>query len=154
MSSKRLGRRIQELREAKGMTQRGVRVLCVDNDPDTLSLYTLVLLQCGAAVTEAASLKAGLEMFEKVRPDVVVADIGLGDGDGYALIEAIRGRSHDQDGDIPAIVVTGYAGQADADRALEAGYDVHIAKPIDPLRLCELVAQLAHRGQAPQENTS
>jgi CheY-like chemotaxis protein len=82
---------------------------------------------------------------------VVVADIGLGDGDGYALIEAIRGRSRDQDGDIPVIVVTGYAGQADADRALEAGYDVHLAKPVEPARLCELVAQLARLGRVLRE---
>jgi CheY-like chemotaxis protein len=124
----------------------GVRVLCIDDDPDTLSLYTLVLRQCGAEVTEAGSLGAGLEAFDKVRPAVVVADIGLSDGDGYALIQAIRARSREQGGGVPAVAITGHAGQADADRALEAGYDVHLAKPIDPLRLCELVAQLAHRG--------
>jgi CheY-like chemotaxis protein len=129
----------------------GVRVLCIDDDPDTLSLYTLVLRQCGAEVTEAASLTAGLEMFEKIRPAVVVADIGLGDGDGYTLIQSIRTRSREQGGDVPAVAITGYAGQADADRALEAGYDVHLAKPIDPGRLCELVAQLARLGRVLRE---
>jgi CheY-like chemotaxis protein len=124
-----------------------VRVLCVDDDPDTLALYALVLGHCGAAVTEAASLLAALEMFEKVRPAVVVADIGLGDGDGYALVQAIRARSPEQGGVVPAVAITGYAGQADADRALEAGYDVHLVKPIDPARLCELVAQLAGLGR-------
>jgi CheY-like chemotaxis protein len=127
-----------------------VRVLCVDDDPDTLALYALVLGQCGAAVTEAASLTAGLEMFEKVRPAVVVADIGLADGDGYTLVKAIRARSREQGGDVAAIAITGYAGHADASRALEAGYDVHLAKPVDPARLCEVVAQLARLGRALQ----
>jgi len=128
----------------------GVRVLCVDDDLDTLALYALVLGQRGAAVTEAASLTAGLESFEKVRPAVVVADIGLGDGDGYTLVQAIRGRSREQGGDVPAVAITGYAGHADAERALEAGYDVHLAKPVDPARLCEVVAQLARLGRALQ----
>lgn len=131
----------------------GVRVLCIDDDPDTLSLYTLVLRQCGAEVTEASSLGAGLETFDHVRPAVVVADIGLSDGDGYALIQAIRARSCEQGGGVPAVAITGHAGQADAERALEAGYDVHLAKPIDPLRLCELVAQLAHLRRGPEEST-
>jgi CheY-like chemotaxis protein len=126
----------------------GVRVLCVDDDPDTLALYALVLGHRGAAVTGAASLTARLESFEKVRLAVVVADIGLGDGDGYTLVQAIRGRSREQGGDVPAGAITGYAGHADAERALEAGYDVHLAKPVDPARLCEVVAQLARLGRA------
>ena len=130
----------------------GVRVLCVDDDPDTLSLYTLVLRQCGAEVTEASSLGAGLDAFDKVRPAVVVADIGLRDGDGYALIQAIRARSRERGGGVPAVAITGQAGPADADRAREAGYDVHLSKPIDPLRLCELVAQLVRPGRGPAES--
>jgi CheY-like chemotaxis protein len=109
-----------------------------------------VLGQCGAVVTEAASLTAGLEMFEKVRPAVMVADIGLADGDGYTLVQAIRARSPQHGGDVPAVAITGYAGHADAARALEAGYDVHLTKPVEPGRLCEVVGQLARLGRVLQ----
>ena len=125
----------------------GLRILCVDDDPDTIGLYVYVLGQCGAEVTGAASLTEGLEMFEKVRPAVMVADIGMSDGDGYTLVKAIRSRSRAGGGDVPAVAVTGYAGHADAARALQDGYDIHLAKPIDPARLCEVVSQLARLGR-------
>jgi CheY-like chemotaxis protein len=85
-----------------------------------------------------------LDAYLAIKPDVVVADIGMPEEDGYDLIRKIRALGG-RGGQIPAIAVTAEARHEDRERALSAGYDLHVAKPIDPSRLTRAVAQLARR---------
>jgi CheY-like chemotaxis protein len=121
----------------------GVRVLCVDDEPDTLQLFAFVLTQLGAEVVTAMSVAEALAAFERATPAVVLADIAMPAGDGYSLIRTIRARPAEQGGCVPAVALTAYAADADAERALDAGYNVHLAKPIDPLRVCRVIAGMA-----------
>jgi CheY-like chemotaxis protein len=121
----------------------GLRILCVDDEPDTLHLFVFVLSQLGAEVSTAMSVAEALAAFERATPAVVLADIAMPAGDGYTLIRAIRARSAARGGGVPAVALTAYAEDADAERALDAGYTIHLAKPIDPLRVCQVIAQVA-----------
>ena len=120
----------------------GMRILCVDDEPDTLHLFAFVLTRLGAEVVMAMSVAEALAAFEQAVPSVVLADIAMPAGDGYALIRAIRARAASAGGCVPAVALTAYASDADAERALGAGYNVHLAKPIDPLRVCQIIAQV------------
>jgi CheY-like chemotaxis protein len=127
----------------------GVRILVVDDEPDTRELLVVVFRQRGAQVTAVSSAGEAFEAVVTAPPDILVADIGLPDLDGYELIRRVRalGPAH---GQIPAVTVTAYARSEDRERALAAGYDMHVAKPVDPLDLCRVVARLVGRGPAAQ----
>jgi len=101
-----------------------------------------VLAQCRAEVTTAASVGEGLEALERVRPDVLMSDIGMPGEDGYALIRKVRTLDSERGGQVPALALTGYASAEDRVRALAAGYQVHMSKPVDPAALVEAVTKL------------
>ena len=124
----------------------GLQVLVVDDEPDTLDLLTAILAQHGAAVITAADAKAALNSLEQRRPDVLISDIGMPDEDGYELIGKLRARAPRAGGDIPAIALTAYTRDEDRARALAAGFQMHIAKPIEPDELVKSIATLT--GQA------
>jgi CheY-like chemotaxis protein len=123
----------------------GVRVLIVEDERDSRELFRTILEQCGARVTAAASADEARAALAGGPPHVLVSDIGMPDEDGYELIRRIRTLEPECGGSVPAIAVTAYAKEEDADRALAAGYDMHVAKPIEPSVLVEAVARVAWR---------
>jgi signal transduction histidine kinase len=133
------------LEEPSEVRLDGLRVLIVDDEKDALALLTTVLQERGATVTAASSVGEALEQFDQVRPDVIVSDIGMPGEDGYSLIKKVRGRSAEQGGRTPAVALTAYARPEDAQRAFSAGFQVHVTKPLEPVRLASVVANLGGR---------
>jgi CheY-like chemotaxis protein len=123
----------------------GLRVLVVDNEEDTLVLVSEVLRMHGADVSAALSVKDALALFELALPDVIVSDIGMPIEDGYGFIRKIRALPPDGGGGIPAIALTAYAAVTDAQQALDAGFQLHLRKPVE---LAQLVAHVARLGRS------
>jgi len=123
----------------------GVRLLVVDDEPGARDLIANVLQGYGAEVCLAESGQAALTKLFEQRPHVLVADLGMPGMDGYALIEQVRALDPDFGGQTPAIAVTGYASPLDRLRALQAGYQNHVAKPVEPQELAIVIASLTGR---------
>ena len=123
----------------------GLRVLVVDDDEDARELVATVLAFSDVAVVMASSAAEALERFEDQAPDVLVSDIGMPGTDGYALLEEIRKRPAERGGRTPAIALTAFARLEDRTRALLAGYNMHVAKPIEPSELLVVVSALSGR---------
>ncbi len=123
----------------------GVRLLVVDDEPGARDLIANVLQGYGAEVCLADSGQAALTKLFEQRPNVLVADLGMPGMDGYALIEQVRALDPDFGGQTPAIAVTGYASPLDRLRALQAGYQNHVAKPVEPHELAIVIASLMGR---------
>lgn len=119
----------------------GLRVLVVDDEPDTLDLIKVLLGQCGAEVSTARSSAEALGLFASVAPDVIISDIGMPGEDGYELIRKVRELPPERGGRTPAVALTAYARAADRLRVLRSGYQMHVAKPVE---LAELVAVVAN----------
>jgi CheY-like chemotaxis protein len=124
-----------------------VRVVVVDDDPDAREVLSTVLSRSGAEVTAVESAAQALAHIESRAPDVIIADIGMPDEDGYAFIEKVRTVAAGRGGEAPAIALTAYARGEDRARALAAGYQLHIAKPFDPAAVVKAVAQLSGQTQ-------
>jgi signal transduction histidine kinase/ActR/RegA family two-component response regulator len=122
-----------------------IKVLVVDDEGDARELVQAVLAQYGAEVRAASSAQEGFQELRDWQPDVLVADIGMPDEDGYSLIRRVRRLSAIEGGSIPAAALTAYAQAADRERALSSGFQEHVAKPVQPERLAEVVARLAKR---------
>ena len=120
-----------------------LRVLVVDDEPDARELIKRVLLQCNAKVTTAPSAAEGLKILQAEKPDVLVSDIGMPGKDGYQFIREVRKLSASAGGRTPAIALTAFARSEDRTRAMLAGYQVHISKPIEPQELIATVGSLA-----------
>lgn len=123
----------------------GLRVLVVDDEPDSRELVAAVLTGRGAEVVSFGSAIQALEEMERQPFDVLVSDIGMPEMDGYALISKVRQLPAERGGRIPAAALTAYAGVEDRRRVLEAGYQMHIPKPVEPVELTTVVASLAER---------
>jgi len=123
------------------MSLAGIRALVVDDDPDTLALVATVLSEQGAVVECAPSGAAALTLLDRRQVDVIVSDIGMPELDGYELLEKIRERPTPA----PALALTAHAATEDVERARRAGFQRHMAKPITPEHLIEVVAELAGR---------
>jgi signal transduction histidine kinase/CheY-like chemotaxis protein len=121
----------------------GVRVLVVDDEPDANEAVQALLDACGAEVRVAGSLAQALETLARWRPDVVVSDIEMPGGDGYELIARVRALDAGRGRVLPAIALTAYARVEDRVRALTAGYQHHVAKPVEPTELVAVVRSLA-----------
>jgi signal transduction histidine kinase len=119
----------------------GVQILVVDDELDTLELISFVLEQAGATVTKASSARAALETFTQLRPNIVVCDIAMPEMDGYRLIQQIR-KMPDLDRQVLAIALTAYARELDHQQAIAAGFQQHLAKPVEPEVLVREVANL------------
>jgi CheY-like chemotaxis protein len=118
-------------------------VLVIDDEPDARELIRRVLSQCDAYVITAASAEEGLRILKAQRPNVIVSDIGMPEKDGYQFIREVRSLSASDGGRTPAIALTAFARSEDRTRAMRAGYQVHISKPIEPQELIATVASLA-----------
>jgi PAS domain S-box-containing protein len=123
----------------------GVRVLVVDDENDSRAMLAAVLEGQGAAVTSAGSADEAVAAFERARPDIIVSDIAMPGQDGYSLIRRIRALGPEGGGRTPAVALTGRVTADDRTRALAAGFQAHVAKPIDTAELLEAVAALAGR---------
>ena len=125
----------------------GVKVLVVDDETDARELTVSVLEGSGACVVASVSSAAAIARFESSTvdslPQVLVSDIGMPNEDGYELIRQVRQLKADRGGTIPAISLSGYATPDDVERALAAGYQAHIRKPMDAEMLVSTVAKLA-----------
>ncbi|HEX8492548.1 MAG TPA: PAS domain S-box protein [Pyrinomonadaceae bacterium] len=124
---------------------QGLSVLIVDDEEDTRKMLRMVFEQCGAEVRTAASAREALKVIEQWMPGVMVCDIGMPGEDGYSLIRKVRAAEAGRDEQTPALALTGYARSEDRVQALSAGYQMHMAKPIDPLELTAAVATLSKR---------
>jgi CheY-like chemotaxis protein len=122
-----------------------MRVLVVDDEEDARDLLAAVLGRCGAEVLTASSAGEALVAFGEQKPDVLVSDIGMPGEDGYELIRKVRTLSAERGGRTPALALTAYAREEDRERALSAGYQAHVAKPVEPTELAAAVANLAGR---------
>ena len=120
-----------------------LRVLVVDDDEDTRELLRGVLEVHGASVDVADSAEQALERLKAMRPDILVTDIGMPSSDGYALLRAVRALSPELGGKTPAIALTAYASAEDVQRSVDAGFEMHLAKPVDPMDLVARVARVA-----------
>jgi len=126
----------------------GIRVLVVDDDDDALQLIATLLTRKGASVVTATSAPEALRLRRDVGPDVLLSDLSMPDRDGFWLIERIRAeeRRRNNGAHLPAAAVTALTLASDTSKALTAGFDVHVPKPVDPDRFVDLVARLAQTG--------
>jgi PAS domain S-box-containing protein len=123
----------------------GLRVLVVEDEDDARELIAFILSESGADVRAAGSAAAARAAFDGWRPDVIVSDVGMPGEDGYAFIRQVRALAAERGGQTPAVALTAYARAADRERALAAGFQSHIAKPVEPSELIRIVADLGGR---------
>ncbi|BCL35778.1 CheR family methyltransferase [Nostoc sp. MS1] len=125
----------------------GLKILVVDDQVDVLLPLQLMLEDYGAEVLAVTTVRAALSALRESpnRYDVLISDLGLPEEDGYFLIQQVRSLSAADGGQIPAIALTGHASKAEEQRAIEAGFQMHIAKPCDLVQLGAIVADLAKR---------
>ena len=124
----------------------GLRVLAVDDEPDTREMLKVGLGQCGAKVTAVGSAREALEAIAEAVPDLLISDIGMPDEDGYELIRRVRALPAEAGGKIPAIALTAYARVEDRMQALRSGYQMHVPKPVELAELVAVAASLVQRG--------
>jgi signal transduction histidine kinase/CheY-like chemotaxis protein len=127
----------------------GVKVLLVDDADDTLDVLQQILQHSGATIMAASNAGTALALLERERPDVIVSDIGMPDIDGFELMRRIRRRTAGAGGAIPAIALTAFTRQDDRHKAMQAGFDDYLAKPVEPGSLVAHIAQaVGQRGAA------
>lgn len=124
---------------------KGLKILVVDDEADARLLLAEMLEQYGAEVKASSSTAEALEMLEQYKPDVLVSDIGMPGEDGYVLIKKVRMMERERSGRIPAVALTAYARAEDRLRALTAGYNMHVPKPVEPAELVIVIASLSSR---------
>jgi PAS domain S-box-containing protein len=120
-----------------------LRILVVDDELDARDLLTAVLESCGAVVMRADAATTALTVLERELPDIIISDIGMPGEDGYTFIRKVRALPPERGGRIPAAALTAYARAEDRRRALNAGYMMHIPKPVEPAELVAVIANLA-----------
>ena len=131
--------------EDEEKARRGA-VLIVDDVPDVTEMIGLLLKHAGYDVSTADSAKSALRLARKTNYDLVISDIGMPEMNGYELAEALRGLNNYNK--TPMIAVTGYSEYDDRGRAVQAGFNVHLTKPIEPAQLLNLMNELLSRAQS------
>jgi signal transduction histidine kinase len=124
---------------------KGLRVLLVDDEPEARQVFSTVIQRTGAEVKACETAGEALETLKDWRPDVLMSDIAMPDEDGYSLIGKVRSLPRDEGGATPAAALTAYARDEDRKRALAAGYQMHIAKPVSSGQLINVIARLTGR---------
>jgi CheY-like chemotaxis protein len=124
---------------------KGVKVLVIEDEPDTREMVTEGLEQSGATVVLAASGPEALQMLASQTPDVLVSDIGMPEMDGYELMQKIRSEFPPKVQTIPAVALTAFATDEDKQRSVKAGYQAYLVKPVTMGELINTVASLARR---------
>jgi CheY-like chemotaxis protein len=126
----------------------GLRVLIVDDEPDTRELIKRVLSDCNADVVTADSAPAALSLLPRWLPDLLLSDIGMPEMDGFELLARVRALGPNEGGNVPAIALTAFARSEDRLRTLAAGFTDHIAKPVEPPELVAAVALAVARSRS------
>jgi CheY-like chemotaxis protein len=120
-----------------------LRILLVDDDADTLQMLTIALEHAGGKVRACTSVREALAALGEWKADLLVSDIGMPNEDGYALIRKVRALEPELGGAMPAIALTAFASVTDRSRALSAGFQMHISKPVEPFDLIRVIAELS-----------
>jgi len=120
----------------------GLRVLVVDDDPDVLELFAVILMACGAEVTTTDNAREAIALATRLRPHAIVSDIAMVGEDGYWLVRELQQLPAEVLGAIPVIATTAYGREHPRARVLAAGFTEHLQKPVDPDSLCRLVARV------------
>ena len=128
---------------------QGLNILVVDDEFDGRELIACVLEQLGATVYQADAPPAALQILAEHTPDIMISDIAMPGEDGYSLMRRVRALDQDEQRNIPAIALTAFTHTVDRARALGAGFDLHIGKPLDPPVLVRAVLDLARERGAP-----
>jgi CheY-like chemotaxis protein len=128
----------------------GVRVLAIDDEEDALTLLRVVLEAADAQVTTSASAASALEVIESAAPDVLIVDLGMPEIDGFELIRRIRTSTNPAIRDVPAAALTAFARSEDRTKALRSGFEMHLAKPVDPGELVASILTLVRRARTPR----
>jgi signal transduction histidine kinase/ActR/RegA family two-component response regulator len=123
----------------------GVDILCVDDEVDGQRVLNRLLQECGAIVRTAGSARDAMRLFLERKPAILISDIGMPEEDGYTFIRRIRALPPEAGGAVPAIALTAYVRPTDRIKAIEAGFQAHLAKPVDPPELIVNVAARAKR---------
>jgi PAS domain S-box-containing protein len=123
---------------------KDLRVLLVDDEPDTREILMFIFEHCQARVTVAGSVAEALEIVQTDQFDILVSDIGMPDRDGYDLIKNIRELAPESGGRMPAVALTAYARTEDRMKVLAAGFQMHVPKPVEPAELLAVVASLTN----------
>jgi CheY-like chemotaxis protein len=128
---------------------KGLRLLVVEDEPDSRDFLTVLLEEHGAHVSAASSSREARALLKAGRPDVIIADVGLPDEDGYAFIRKVRAGEDEDSGldKVPALALTAYARPEDRDRALASGYQMHIGKPFAPEEFLAAVVSLVRHAR-------
>jgi PAS domain S-box-containing protein len=133
-----------EGRDPRGADLRGLRVLVVEDEGDTRDILDVLLRESGADVVAVADADTALRALQSRPPDVLISDIGMPEVDGYDLIRQVRRLSPESGGRTPAIALTAFAHGSDHREALRAGYDRHLAKPVDAVTLTRTVRDVLY----------
>ena len=135
-------------RDDPSLSLAGIRVLVVDDEADARETLSQILEHCGAEVTAVSSVDEAMQALPRYRPHVLLSDIGIPGQDGYELIRRVRNLAPEEGGAVPAAALTAFARSEDRRRALLAGFQMHVAKPVEVHELAAVVVNLA-RGTAP-----
>lgn len=125
----------------------GIQVLVTDDDADTREFVAFLIEQYGANVVTAASASEALSALTRTKLDVLLSDIGMPGIDGYMLMRQVRALPPEQGGQIPAIALTAYAGEIDYQQAMLAGFQQHLAKPVEPTKLVKAIVNLVQQNR-------
>jgi CheY-like chemotaxis protein/two-component sensor histidine kinase len=123
----------------------GLRVLLVEDEPDVREMLVTLLERCGLHVTAASSAAEGWELLQRDRPDVLISDVGMPGEDGYTFLRRVRALPVERGGRVPALAITAHARPEDRRKALLAGFQMHLAKPVPADELLLMIATLAGR---------
>ena len=121
----------------------GLKILVVDDDADTCEMIRTVLARCGGVVDTATNAEIAFEIFRTKAPQIMICDIGMPEVDGYELVRRIREFERQGGKRVPAVALTAFARIEDRVRALAAGFQMHVAKPVEPGELLTIVASLS-----------
>jgi PAS domain S-box-containing protein len=135
---------VTDTRDLRGADLRGLRVLVVEDEGDTRDILDVLLRESGAEVQAVPDAEAAMQAMQARPPDVLISDIGMPEMDGYDLIRQVRRLAPDAGGRVPAIALTAFAHGSDHREALRAGYDRHLAKPVDAVTLTRTVRDVLY----------
>jgi CheY-like chemotaxis protein len=130
--------------EVRGADLRGLRVLVVEDEGDTRDILDVLLRESGAEVLAVPDADAAMRAMQTRPPDVLISDIGMPEMDGYDFIRRVRRLAPEKGGRVPAIALTAFAHGSDHREALRAGYDRHLAKPVDAVTLTRTVRDVLY----------
>jgi len=133
----------EQLQATAGLA--GIHILLVDDETDSREYVRTLLQGCHVKVTEASNARDALATLRQERPDLLLSDIAMPEEDGYSLIRKVRGLSEAEGGKTPAVALTAYARTEDRARAMLAGFQNHVTKPVEPVELLAVVAAVAAR---------